>query len=400
MSQATLLSMSHLASPKSAGVGHAPVSRSAGYTHQEIIRAQTMAAGLVAVWGILFFGSAATAVIVISVATAIAADLLIGLSIRRPVLGGLWHAALTGMLIGLTLPATVNWYVPAVGSLSAILLGKAPFGGLGHYIWQPALVGRVFVQLLFNSTLTLGTTYAPEPVLTRDHLLFGELRKSTPLEIPAYDGWAETRGPAGVDAFTMERPQRVLHRFADGQMKLEGSMRFTPLLRDNLPPWQDTLVGAVPGGIGEASTLAVLVAGLYLIYRGYLRWQLPVALLVGAALAAAILPVASPNAGGFRWLPIVAAENGRAVGLAYVLYHLTSGQLMLGAFLLAGDMITSPKRARAQIVFGALIGAVTIFMRLYGLPEGECYWAILGANSFVPFIDRQLKRPVLGIESE
>jgi Na+-translocating ferredoxin:NAD+ oxidoreductase subunit D len=379
---------------------HSPVSRSAGYTHQEIIRAQTLAAGLVAVWGILFFGSAATTVIVISVSTAIAADLLIGLSIRRPVLGGLWHAALTGMLIGLTLPATVNWYVPAVGSLAAILLGKAPFGGLGHYVWHPALVGRVFVQLLFNSTLTLGATYAPEPVLTRDHLLFGSLSKSAPLEMASYEGWSGTPAPPGVDAFVMERPLRALHRFADGQIKNEGPLRFTPLLRDYLPPWQDTLLGAVPGGIGESSTLAVMVAGLYLIYRGYLRWQLPVALLAGAAVAAAILPVAGYQSGGFRWLPLVAVENGRAVGVAYILYHLTSGQLMIGAFILAGDMITSPKRARAQIVFGAMIGAATIFMRLYGLPEGECYWAILGANSFVPFIDRQLKRPVLGIETE
>jgi len=116
--------------------------------------------------------------------------------------------------------------------------------------------------------------------------------------------------------------------------------------------------------------------------------------LVSAFVAASILPIES--GGNYVWFPVFAVEGGRAVGLAYVLYHLTAGQLMLGAFLLAGDVVSSPMRAHGQVVYGIGIGVLTIFMRLYGVLECECYWAILIMNVFVGTIDRFTSRRVLG----
>lgn len=380
---------------------YAPVSRTAGYSHQDILRAQTVAALVVGVWAVMFFGSGAASVLAAALTAAIMADTIIGAVIRRPVVGGLWHASVTGLLLGLTLPAKAHWYIPVIGSVVAIC-AKTVFGGMGHYICHPALVGRVFVQVFFNSALTLSGPITPEPVLTPWHVFLGNLSDGRPVAMSSYEGWSEIPKSFGAQAVELDRPVRRLRDFADGDIKPdrpEERLRFTPLLRDYLPPWQDTVLGAVPGGIGETSTLALIVAGLYLIYRGYLRWQLPVSILLGTFVAAAIFPVQGGESGGhFRWLPILAAENGRPVGLAYVLFHLTAGQLMLGAFLLAGDMTVSPKRAKGQVVYGAAIGVLTIFMRLYGLLDGECYWSILILNFFVPFIDRRMTRPVLGME--
>ena len=161
------------------------------------------------------------------------------------------------------------------------------------------------------------------------------------------------------------------------------------------PPWRDTVLGAVPGGIGETSTLVLIIVGLYLIFKGYLRWQLPAVILVSAAIAASILPVEIH--GDYRWFPVLEVEQNRAVGLAYVLYHLTAGQLMIGAFLLAGDVTASPMRIHGQLVFAVGIGVLTVFMRLYGVLSGECYWSILIMNALVGTIDRWMKRPVLGL---
>ena len=168
-------------------------------------------------------------------------------------------------------------------------------------------------------------------------------------------------------------------------------------MRDELPPWPDTLFGAVPGGIGETSSLALIVVGFFLIYRGYLKWQLPVAVLASAFVAASILPV--ETGGDFVWFPVFAAEQGRAVGLAYVLYHMTSGQLMIGAFLLAGDVVSSPMRAQGHVIYGIGVGVLIIFMRMYGVLECECYWAILIMNTMVGTIDRFTSRRILGTEA-
>ena len=372
--------------------------RSGGNTHQDILRAWILAAALVALCGVALYGPAAVEVLVVAILTAVAADVAVAFITRRSVIGGLSHGCLTGLLLALMLPATAPWYVAMFGSLIAVALGKGLFGGLGHYIWQPAVVGRVIVQFLFEGHLSLTTALAAAPVLAPGHLLVGNVDQARPITMATYRGWFTTNDPVTVDAWLMERPVQALRRFADAGIEPDGDLVFEPLLRDALPPWQDTVFGTVPGGIGETCSLALIITGLYLIYRGYLRWQLPVAVLVSAAVAAAVLPVETAgDGGGYRWLPVLGVEHGRAVGIAYLMYHLTSGQLMLGAFLVAGDMIATPMRTRGQWVFGAGIGVLTIFMRLYGVLDGECYWSILIMNALVSTIDRRTKRPVLGM---
>jgi electron transport complex protein RnfD len=386
-----------LSIPNTVPVRVAP-HRLGGHTTQEIVRAWTIAAGIVAMFGIVLFGVQALRLICIAVATGVVCDFLYSMVSNGRMIGGTAHSVLIGLLVALTLPVSAPWYVSMVGTMVAVLIAKGLFSGMGYYIWQPALVGRIAVQFIFSQTFAIVGLQTLWPVLAPGHLLVGKLGNAQAVSISWYGGFFGGAGKATTDAWLMPPPVGVLRAFADGKTPADGNLVYVPLLRDMLPPWQDTILGTVPGGIGETCTLGLVIAGLYLMYRGYLRWQLPVSILASAALAAAVLPVEWPVAkGGYDWLPGFAVENGRAVGLAYVLYHLTSGSLMLGAFLLAGDMISSPRRVRGQVAFGVGIGVVTIFMRLYGVLEGECYWAILIMNTMVPLIDRRSRRSVLGI---
>lgn len=373
--------------------------RRGGDRHQDIMRAWTLAASFVAACGLVLFGPSVLMIVFVAVTTAVATELVLGLLTHRPVIGGLSHAGLIGLLLALTLPATVEWYVPMFGSLVAVLLGKGLFGGLGHYIWQPALVGRVFVGFLFAGQFALGAETPQSRILAPDSLLFGDIHQARPINAATYRGWFHQQGPPGVQAWRMARPVETIRRFADGKITANGGPAYETVLRDWLPPWQDTVLGLVPGGLGETCSLALIIAGLYLIYRGYLRWQLPVAMLASAAVAASILPIELPASlgGGYDWFPVLEDQGGRAVGVGYVLYNLTSGQLLLGAFLLAGDMMATPMRARGQVIFAVGVGVLTIFMRLYGVLEGECYWSILIMNSLVGVINSRTKRPVLGM---
>jgi Na+-translocating ferredoxin:NAD+ oxidoreductase RnfD subunit len=255
----------------------------------------------------------------------------------------------------------------------------------------------VVAQFVFAQQLSFAGTPAHSPVLASGKLIFGDLSNASQAVAGANHGWAETLPPSGEDALLMERPVQVLRRLADGAASRGVKSPLLIALRDELPPWQDTLLGTVPGGIGETASVALIVGMLYLMMRGVLRWQLPLGVLVAALLMAGICPIRIDDNGAYVWIPAVASVERWPLGLLYVLYHLTSGQLLLAAGLLAGDPTASPLTARGQWLFGLGIGTITIFMRLYGLIECEAYWAILIMNTLVPWIDRCTRPRVLGV---
>ncbi len=368
------------------------------HSDRQIVSAWTLAAGLVACCGVVLFGFAALRVIVLAVASASACEGLLSLvTLERSGIGAR-YAALTGLLVGLTLPATVPWYVPCVAAFAAVVPATWMFGGFGHCLWQPAVVGRVLAQFLFAGTLSATSG----PVLSPGRLLVGSVTEPASIEMIApgqYRGWAETtRGPR-TEAFAIDRPIWTARRLASGDLPVGSTAPLTTLTRDFLPPWEDTVVGSVPGGIGETCTIALIVVGLYLVYRGYLRWQIPIFGVAAAAIAAAILPIRVPLGNGqfdVRWLPGSIVEREWPVGALYVLFCLTSGGLMLGLFLLAGDVLSRPLTARGQALFAAGIGALTIAMQSFGPVDTAAYWAILIMNTFVPLIDRMTRRRPLG----
>ncbi len=368
-----------------------------GDSFAQMTRSMLIVVGLAGLAGVAVFGLMAAIWLAVAVGTAVVAEWAYVQLTGGRVTATYDHAALMGLLLGLTLPVgwvddagfhPLGWAVPLIGALVAIVVGKGLMGGMGNYLWHPALVGRAATELLYDQQMH------PERwvVLGRNHL-FAAVPK--PVESIEYAGWRISQLPADANAWVLRRPVEWLRQLADG-LPAGDESPLTVLIRDHLPPWEDLLLGGVGGGIGETCTIALIVGGLYLVYRGYVRWYQPMSVIVAAAVAAAVLPIRIGPAASFDWLPGLQTDAGLPIGAIYVLYHLTGGELMLAALLFATDTVASPCTARGQVIFGAAIGVLAIALRLYGPMPGSCYWAILIMNTFVGLIDRRTKRRVMG----
>ncbi len=304
------------------------------------------------------------------------------------------HAALTGLLLGLTLPAFAPWYVPLAGSVFAILVGKALFGGVGHFLWQPALVGRLAVAVIFAppllqvNVLEKGEKW---PVLARNHVIMGDIENTDPGL--TYRRWRGTATTPDRDAVVRARPRDILRRLTRPPAG-QSPKSVMDVLR-HMPPAWDLVVGAHGGGIGETCVLAILVAGLYLVHRNYLRAHLPFMFLLAAAATAAVAPIKTGAGLAWQWLPIVGPE-GAEVGAIYVSYHLICGEIMLAAWFLATEMTSRPVTVPGQVIFACVCGVAAILIRLYVPVPIPDYGAVLLANTFTPLIDATIQPSVLG----
>ncbi|MEW6648714.1 MAG: RnfABCDGE type electron transport complex subunit D [Chloroflexota bacterium] len=275
--------------------------------------------------GVLFFGTfqllvAAVAIIVANATEAAALSLR-----KKPMTLSDGSATVTGLLLALTLPPNISLPFVAIGAVVAIGLGKQVFGGVGYNIFNPALVGRAFLQAAFPLAMTTYTLPSP-----------------------------------AVDGITSATP--LAYKFLEG-----GD---TPLLA--------LFLGNISGSIGETSKLAILIGGMILVMVGIVNWRIPVTILAGVALFS-----------GIFWLinPATYADP---------LFHLMSGGLMLGAFYMATDWVSSPVTHKGMLIFGAGIALLVVFIRLFGsLPEGVMY-SILIMNAFVPMINRYVRPKVFG----
>ena len=252
-------------------------------------------------------------------------------------------AAITGLLLGLTLPAGLPLWMALVGGGVAIGFGKLVFGGLGQNVFNPALIGRAFLQAAFPTAITTWPTVA-QGWSTVHHSNFA---------------WPLMK-PNTVDVITSATPL--------GLMKFESTAT-------NAGP---LFLGNVGGSLGETSAALILLGGAYLAYKRYLDWRIPVAILATVALFATVLHTIDPQ---YPDAP----------------FMLLSGGLMLGAVYMATDLVTSPVTRGGAWVFGAGIGLLVVLIRVWGgLPEGVMY-AILLMNATVPAINRVTQPRVFGL---
>ncbi|MFW6146163.1 MAG: RnfABCDGE type electron transport complex subunit D [Planctomycetota bacterium] len=339
--------------------------------------------------GVVLFGYRAAAVALLSVAACVGFEWAYFRLTRTPALGGRSHAWLTGLLLALTLPASVPWYVPVVGAAFAIIAGKAIFGGVGHFLWQPALVGRLAVGVLFAASASPATYGVLEP----SHAVVGDVRDTRPAG--AFHRYGRT--PAGApdtDAVALTRPMVTLRELSHPDGTPHRTLAEALLA---LPSMGEVLGGATAGAIGETGSVVLVLAGLYLVYRHYVAWFLPAAVILAAAAVAAVAPIhlAGPDGTvGRVWLPVTA--QGLAVGFTYVSYHVATGGLLLAAFFLASEMTTRPVTPRGQILFGLACGAGGMLLRLYTDVPSPIYLAILVMNTFTPLLERVTRPRVLG----
>ena len=244
-------------------------------------------------------------------------------------------ALITGILLAFNLPSTLPLWMVITGSLVAIGIAKMSFGGLGYNIFNPALVGRVFLLVSFPVQMTSW----PTPIENNATL---------------------------VDAITGETTLGIIK-----EGLLYGETMTS--LSDKLPSVTELLLGFTSGSAGEMSALALLLGGIYLLARKIITWHIPLTILVVMAVFT-----------GIFWL--VDPEH-----YASPLIHVLSGGAILGAFFMATDLVTSPMTKKGMIIFSVGIAIITVVIRLYGAyPEGISF-AILIMNAFVPLINKYFK---------
>jgi len=247
-------------------------------------------------------------------------------------------AILTGVLLGLTLPPAIPMWMAFLGGAAGIGLGKLAFGGLGQNLFNPALVGRAFLQAAFPTAIT---TWSQHGTLTE---LF-EFRPSN-FALP----FMQPPEPA-VDAVTTATPLAFI-KFGGEEASL-GNL----------------FLGNTAGSLGETCAILILLCGVYLSLRRTMDWRIPVTILITVAVFAGIV-----------WMIKDGAPSP--------LYMLCSGGLLFGAVYMATDPVTSPLSPRGAIMFGVGIGVLVVLIRLWGgLPEAVMY-AILLMNAATPLIER------------
>ena len=280
------------------------------------------------VMGIIFFGLSTIGIILTCVLFSMLAEAAFQKLMGKKVTIKDGSAAVTGLLLALILPAKAPLWMAAVGAVLAIGLGKQVYGGLGNNPFNPALIGRTILLISWPVQMT---SYLPTNF-------------------------------ARVDATSFATPLGIL--------KGEGIAGLAKAFANKAIMYQDLFIGNVGGCIGEVSALAVLIGGIYLLYKGHITWHIPLSYIASAFILSGVFYLYNPEK------------------FADPIFHILAGGLFLGVFFMATDMVTSPITAKGMIIFGTGCGVLTILIRLFGgYPEGVMF-SILIMNAVTPLLDR------------
>lgn len=281
-----------------------------------------------------YFGLGALVVTLVSVASCVLFEFLIEKYVlRTEVRIGDLSAVLTGVLLAFNVPSNLPIWIIIIGALIAIGVGKMSFGGLGQNIFNPALVGRVFLLVAF-------------PVQMTTWPVSGEL------------GY--------TDVQTGATPLYLFQQYAGGDASA----------LDKLPSALNMLLGMHGGSLGEVCTLALIIGCIYMLIRKTITWHIPVSILVAA---------------------FVTAFFCYGLDAMLALQQILAGGLVLGAVFMATDYVTSPVTPRGQLLYGCCIGVLAILIRRFGAyPEGMSF-AILLLNACTPLINKYIKPRRFGV---
>jgi electron transport complex protein RnfD len=298
----------------------------------------------VSFFAVYAFGAAALMTLTVAVATCLATEQFACWLGGRPSTLGDWSVAITGLLYGLTLPPGLPLWMVAVGGVVAVGLGKALFGGLGFNPFNPALVGRAFLQAAFPVSMTSW--------------------------IPAFSEGRFTTLPASTltPPFTQAATDGVTSATPLALWKFEGQ----------LTDASDLAFGVISGSTGETSAALIALGGAYLVARNMMNWRIPASILATVAAASGALHLLDPQS------------------YASPVFMLLAGGLVLGAFFMASDMVGSPMTGTGCFLYGALIGVLVVVIRVWGgMPEGVMYAILLG-NAVTPHIDQWIRPTIYG----
>ncbi len=293
---------------------------------QSIMRDVVIALVPATIMGIIYFGVKALILILASIVSAVFFEWLYQTLLKKPVTISDLSAVVTGLLLAMNLPASAPIWVPVVGSAFAIIFAKQLFGGLGQNFINPALAGRAFLLASYPTEMTT---------------------------------WTAPTGFSGADAVAVATPlaQMKTGAFPDASIA-------------------DLALGTNIGGcIGETCAVALIIGGIYLLYKHVISWKIPVIYIATVFVLSALI--------------------GRH-GVRMPVHEMFAGGLMLGAFFMATDYASSPVTPKGQVIFALGCGLLTTLIRAFGgYPEGVSY-SILIMNLCVPLIERFTEPTIFG----
>ena len=278
---------------------------------------------------VVFYGWQELLVLGVSVASCVLLEWAITkYMLKKPSTVGDFSAVITGILLALNVPYTTPWWVMVIGSIVAVGVAKMTFGGIGQNIWNPALVGRVFLLVSFPTYMTT---------------------------------WSQPQGLFGVDAVSGPTP---LGAIQEGLMQGSSVQELTSAYN-----YSDLLFANIGGSAGEVCALALLAGFVYLCVRRVIKPWITLSIFATVALTSLIFWSIDPSR------------------FTDPLFNLLTGGLILGACFMATDYVTSPMSLWGGVVFGVDIGFLTMMIRYFGsYPEGVSF-AILIMNSVVPLLN-------------
>ncbi len=292
---------------------------------------------------IWYFGMGAIVVTLASVLSCVAVEYLIQkyiLKTKPSITDG--SAVVTGLLLAFNVPSNLPVHIIVIGAIVSIGVAKMTFGGLGSNPFNPALVGRVFLLISFPVQMT-----------------------SWPVPSGFQTGY--------LDAVTGATPLGIM---SEGIKNGET----VAVLMEKVPSHMQLFYGYMGGSMGEIAALALIIGGIYMIWRKIITWHIPVSVLLTVAIFTGILWLADPTK---------FADPG---------FHLLTGGIMLGAIYMATDYATSPMTHKGMIIYGIGIGVITVLIRTWGAyPEGVAF-SILIMNAFVPLLNMYIKPARFGKE--
>ncbi|WP_020485090.1 RnfABCDGE type electron transport complex subunit D [Methylomonas sp. MK1] len=322
----------------------------------QIMRLVIIALAPATACGVLLFGWPALYLLAVTVLSAMAFE---GLCLKMKGVAAMPYlrdgsAIVTGLLVAMTLPPWAPWWIGVVGSALAIVLGKHVYGGLGQNLFNPAMLARVALLISFPIEMTTWANVSP---------LF--------------------TGPGVIDSLAitfggLENPDAVTGATTLGWVKTEFSQN--RLLPGSLIEYSGFLafLGWERGSLGETSSLLLLAGGIWLMRQGVIKWHIPVSLLFSIFLLSTVFHTWDSQHYMGPWV------------------HLNSGAVMLVAFFIATDYVTSPNTPLGQVIFGAGCGLLIFVIRSWGgYPEGTGF-AILLMNAVTPLIDHYIRPRIYG----
>lgn len=303
-------------------------------TTKSIMRDVMIALLPAGLFGIFNFGIHALMVTAVTVLACVLTEYFYCRMMKKPSSVGDYSAIVTGILLAFNVPASFPLWMAALGGIFAILIVKMLFGGLGQNFMNPALAARAFLLISFPVRMTDFAVEKTTDYIQKGSLAIDGVSSATPL--------AALKAGESVDLFKM-------------------------------------FIGQTGGTIGETSAIAILIGAAYLVFRKVISLRIPITYIITLALFVLIF-------------------GGQGFDTTFMLAHVLGGGLLLGAFFMATDYVTSPITASGQIIFGICCGLLTGLFRLFsGTAEGVSY-AIIFCNLLVPLIDKATRQRSFGKE--